>query len=416
MRLSDNFIDPEAYSFNFSHIPELILYLLSVEEAEKPLITDKKGILKKRYDKVVLFLLDGFGWRLYKEFKKKNRLLRRISKEGDEIRLISQFPSTTSCNLTTIHTGMDVSSHGLYEWVYFEPKIGTLIYPLLFSYARGPKERETLKDNEKGIRGKDILPAGGFYKKLNNAGVKPFVFQHKEYTPSTYSDIMLNGSCVNIFRTLPEAMSTLAGMVNSCNEKAYYFLYYDGFDTISHEYGPGSTQLESEMEIFFLTLEKIFLDSITKDAGNVLFLITADHGQSRIDLEKKVYINLEMPELERYIKRDDKGDPLAPAGSCRDLFLYVKDDNVDETVAILQNKLNGKAIAIKTTDLIKYGYFKEILSDELKERLGNIAVLPFEGYSVWWYEKGIFEIRSKGHHGGLSEYEMEIPLIVWKKN
>jgi hypothetical protein len=45
-------------------------------------------------------------------------------------------------------------------------------------------------------------------------------------------------------------------------------------------------------------------------------------------------------------------------------------------------------------------------------RVGNLVILPYRGEAVWWYEKDRFEQKFRGHHGGLTPQEMEIPLLM----
>jgi hypothetical protein len=42
--------------------------------------------------------------------------------------------------------------------------------------------------------------------------------------------------------------------------------------------------------------------------------------------------------------------------------------------------------------------------------VGNLVILPYAYESVWWYEKDKFEMRFRGHHGGLTPQEMETIL------
>ncbi len=115
------------------------------------------------------------------------------------------------------------------------------------------------------------------------------------------------------------------------------------------------------------------------------------------------------------MKRSKSDMPLAPAGSCRDMFLYIKDECLDEALEFLREKLKGKAVVCKTSELVEQGYFiRKEISNALAGRLGNIVILPLKGESVWWYEKDVYEIKFMGHHGGLTKEEMEIPLLIWE--
>ena len=102
---------------------------------------------------------------------------------------------------------------------------------------------------------------------------------------------------------------------------------------------------------------------------------------------------------------------LVPGGSCRDLFLYIKDEMLDEAQQLLAKGLKSKADVIKTDDLIAQGYFGPEISSSFRGRVGNLVVLAYRYESVWWYEKDKFEQKYYGHHGGLTPQEMEIPLL-----
>ena len=102
----------------------------------------KEAFASGKYDAVVLFLVDGFGWRFFERFQDAP-FNKRFAKYGKIEKLISQFPSTTAAHLTAIHTGWNVGQSGVYEWIYYEPQVDALISPLLFSYA-GSRYRNDL--------------------------------------------------------------------------------------------------------------------------------------------------------------------------------------------------------------------------------------------------------------------------------
>jgi predicted AlkP superfamily pyrophosphatase or phosphodiesterase len=366
----------------------------------------KEAFAAASYDAVVLFLVDGFGWRFFERFQDAP-FLKRIARTGTIEKLTSQFPSTTAAHLTSIHTGLPVGISGIYEWFIYEPALDQIIAPLPFSHS-GTRERETLRAAK--VDPAVIYPRGAFYSELKQLGVQSFVFGARDYTPSTFSRAVMAGAEMLRFITLPEALINIGLLLEKQSKPTYVHLYFDKIDSVAHDYGPGAPQTEAEIESFLLILEK-FVEHAFK-GKRVLFLMTADHGQVDVNPKKTIYLNTDrrLRGVERFIKTNRSGQLLIPAGSARDMFLYIKDELLDEAQLFLSKRLEGKAEAVKVASLIDEGYFGTEISPRFRERVGNLVILPYINETVWWYEKDRFEQRFYGHHGGLTAQEMEIAL------
>ena len=405
--INSYFKKPLYSSYCFANINSLIEYCLGINN-HSHLPQDVLGNSSGNYEKIILFFIDGFGWRFVDKFW-SHPFFKKIKNKGIISKITSQFPSTTAAHVTKIHTGLTVGESGIFEWNYYEPKVERIISPLLFSFA-GDKKRNTLKKTQ--INPEEIFPKKTFYQKLKKMGVKSYIFQHQEYTPSTYSDIAFKEAHqIYGYKTLSEAIINLFQITHQEKEKSYYFLYFDKIDTISHQYGPNSPQVEAEIENFLTVVEKLFLKNFF-NLKNTIFLLTADHGQVEVNPKTTIYLNLKFPKIKKWIKRNKKGRLLVPGGSCRDMFLYIKEENLPEAKKFLEEKLAGKAEVYLVNDLISQGFFGKKISKEFLSRVGNLVILPYKGESVWWYKKGRFEQRFYGHHGGLSKEEMEIPLAL----
>ena len=395
--MQTNFIKPRYDSGGFASLPRRVTDLLTGPE---------------KYDAVVLFLIDGFGWRFFEKFQ-EGPFLKSIARDGKVEKLTSQFPSTTAAHITTIHSGMPVGEHGIFEWTYYEPTLDAIIAPLLFSFS-GTGERDTLKTI--GAKAKRLLPNATLYQSLKKQGVASTIFQHREYTPGTYSNVVFDGAAARGYRDLPEALVTLSQFLEKSNPPSYFVLYNEKIDGVSHDYGPAAPQTEAEILVFLLAMEQVFQKALARSGKRVLCLLTADHGQVETDPQTTIYINREpvFAGVEKFLKTDRQGELLVPAGSARDFFLYIRAGLVDEAQAFLAPRLEGRAEVRKVTDLMAEGYFGPVLSPKFCARAGDLVILPYAGESVWWYEKDKFEQRYYGHHGGLTKEEMEIPLVMWE--
>ncbi|GAB4496325.1 MAG: alkaline phosphatase family protein [Anaerolineales bacterium] len=385
------FIKPRYDSGGFAGLPNRI----------------KEAFASKQYDSVVMFFVDAFGWRFFEKFQ-DHPFLQRFAKHGSIKKLTSQFPSTTAAHVTTIHTGIPVGQSGVHEWYYYEPLVDRVIAPLLFSYAVGSKERDTL---EKKVKPEDLYPKGVLYPALKEMGVHSFNYGIRDYTPSTYSKVVMQGSEIVSFKTLSEAFVNIGLRLEKQTTPTYLHLYFDRIDGLAHEYGPNAPQTEAEIETFLLMMEHYF-DRIFGGKKRILFLMTADHGMCEVDPQTTVYLNTdrEFAGVERFIRTNKRGHLIVPAGSARDMFLYIKPGMVDEAQSFFEKRLKGRADVVKTETLIQEGYFGPEVSQRLLDRVGNLVILPYRYESVWWYEKDKFEQKFYGHHGGLTPQEMETVL------
>jgi hypothetical protein len=394
--MEPNFIKPRYDSGGFASLPQHISQVLAANQ----------------YDAVVLFLIDAFGWRFFEKFQGTS-FIQQVTRAGRVSKLTSQFPSTTAAHITTIHTGLPVGEHGIFEWYYYDPVVDAVIAPLLFSFA-GTSQRDTLKPA--GVRPASLYPATNLYRPLKQKGVAATIFQHREYTPSTYSNIVFKGAKATGYRTLPEALVNLAGKLAEARPPSYFFFYFDRIDAICHEYGPESPQTTAEILVFLMTMEHIFLKALAGSRKKILFLLTADHGQVEVDPQTTLYLNRDpaFSGVQKFLKTDRKGELIVPAGSARDFFLYIQPGALDEAQAFLASRLAGRAEVRKVSELVQAGYFGPRISPQFRARAGDLVILPYRGESVWWFEQDNFEQKFRGHHGGLTPQEMEIPLITWE--
>lgn len=402
-RFDDALVRPLYNSYCFSNIPGTILKLLGVNNT-KALPVDVLN--RKENNKVVFIFVDGFGWVSWELIHKDYPALARFDKSGIVSPITSQFPSTTSAHITTIHTGLDVGTTGIYEWYYYEPGVDAIISPIKFSFA-GDKNRETLAGK---VNPKEILPSKSMYKTLSSKKIKSYVFQPQDSARSSYLDVVLNGATKVIsYPDLSQGLNDLARSIRSVDGPAYYFYYYGKVDSTGHTHGPNTKVQLSEMHNFFTKLEDLFFKQVEGVTG-LTVLMSADHGMIDVDPDKTYYLNREIPKLIQYMKRNRVGELLTPAGSCRDYFIYVEEKELDKVKNMLQKNLQNIARIFTTKELIDMGIF-HIPSNQLLNRIGNLVILPNEGEAVWWYEKGTFEQKFYGHHGGLTFKEMVVPFL-----
>jgi len=253
------------------------------------------------------------------------------------------------------------------------------------------------------------------YRKLAGHGVGSHVFQPRRHLASAYSRAMFAGAQVHGYVGLAEALVNLRHVLRDREERGYAFLYVDTIDAVGHQYGPDAEQTDAQTDAVLDLLERWLMGpGAEKD---VLYILAADHGMTECDPARTVYLNraARLRGGERFHRRNGAGRYLVPGGSCRDMFLYLREGCLDEARAFFARGLEGQAQVHRVDELARRGYFGPgPLCPQFRGRAGDLVILPYRNESVWWYEPDRFEQTKPGYHGGLTRSEMEIPLLLWR--
>lgn len=400
------FRKPLYSSYCFSKITGSIENLFTGNCPRKSLPLDCVNFSDSTYDVVILFLLDGFGWRFFEKYYEEYPFLKRFVQEGVVSKITSQFPSTTAAHVTTINTGQEVGRTGIYEWFYYEPKVDRIIAPLLFSIA-GEK---TLGSLEKlGVTPEQIFPKKTFYQHLKQQKIDSFIIQPENIINSHYSKTVTKGAHPLAYMHFDQGLKTLCEGVNQqVNTPTYFHVYFSDIDSSGHRNGIESKEFDETVAKCMRSLEESFYQLVERGKKKIACLVTADHGMCAVKPSSTFYLNKEVPEILEMISTNAQGKLLAPCGSCRDLFLHIKKSKLDHAQSLLQKKLQDKALVVRSEELIDQNFFgSRAVSQTFLEKVGNLVILPFEQQSVWWYEKGVFEQHFYGSHGGLTPSEMD---------
>jgi predicted AlkP superfamily pyrophosphatase or phosphodiesterase len=408
------FIYPFYEKYCFSNISSTILKFFGIK-SEKPILPSeiyKDKVETENSNKIVLLLVDGFGYNQWLKYYKNYEFFDIFSQKGLVSPLTSVFPSTTAATLTTISTGLTPQEHALLEWVLYFKEIDMIINTLPFT-PLGKNGQDRLL--EAGVSPKILFKGNTIYQTLKKSGIKSFSFINESYAYSAYSKLAYKGSITIPFVNSSDLVVRLRKTLEAEKGPAYFYVYFGDFDSIEHKYGPHTDEYYAELSVLSFLLKKELLEKIDRKVANeTLLLITADHGQINVSPKETIYLN-KYRELINSFEKSKKKKPILPTGSQRDVFLHIEQSKLNEMYNFLLNKLKEKAKVVKIEEAIKMGLFgKGKPRKEFYDRAGNLLILPYKNHTIWYKHVKNEKFNLLGHHGGLSEDEMLIPFAVAK--
>ena len=400
--LAGGLLKPIYADYSFANIANTIEHVLTGARPGPLLPADCFGGTYPRPRKVVTFFVDSFGWAFWRAHGERFRTTRTIAENGVVTPISALFPSTTAASVSTLNLGVPPSAHALYEWNIYIPAYGEVIQSLAFAPLGRYGQDACL---QKGYDPAKLLEVHEtVHQRLARHGVRSVQFSNRSYAGSAYNSVASVGAEVVRHGTLSEALVQLKDMLQQSQDSAWLGFYWASIDTIAHIYGPGTAHHAAEIASFWSTFDAVFRDV---DSPDTLYLFFADHGQIFSDVKQTIYINKRFPEIADCLSVSPTGNPIYPNGSPRDVFLHVRPERRDAVLNTLQRGLDGIALVLPMDAVLAQGLFGTgPIAPELRRRLGDILILTFDGYFVWWKEHGVMGNAFNGHHGGLAPNEL----------
>src|SRR3989344_8526381 len=115
-------------------------------------------------------------------------------------------------------------------------------------------------------------------------------------------------------------------------ENSYFYIYIPSVDSLSHDYGPASINVQKEVIKLANTLKTDFLEKLDNStAKKTGIILVADHGQLSVNPLNTIYID-KYPEMINNLNKSNKGLTIFPTGNPRNVFLSIKKEKIKETV------------------------------------------------------------------------------------
>ena len=174
------------------------------------------------------------------------------------------------------------------------------------------------------------------------------------------------------------------------------YAYYDGIDRIAHAKGFGD-HYDAEL----VALDRMVGDLLDQLPAGAALVVTADHGQVDVGPRAKALDPCVLDAVE------------IVSGEARFRWLHSKDpspDGVASLAATVRGTYGHEAWVLSRQEVEDRGWLGGALTPELRERVGDVALVPFEPVGYLDGDEGESQLRCR--HGSLTSPEMLVPLVA----
>lgn len=338
---------------------------------------------------IVLLIADGLGYRYLQRYGGGSTLSQHL-----QTAITSVFPTTTATAVSTFLTGVAPQQHAITGWHTYLRELGTIAAVLPFRPRWGGASF-----NDSGITPSSIFDQQPLFDRID---ADSYIVTQQRIIDSGYSRATCGKATRIAYTDLAGFFAAIKQTLSTGNKRKYIYAYWPELDGLAHVHGIHSQTALNH----FLSFDAAYTAFIAAIAGsNTTVIVTGDHGLVDTAPEKTILLN------QHPVLADTLALPLC--GEPRMAYCYVRPCKVTQFTDYVRTHLAHCCDLYESATLVKENYFG--LYDphpRLHERIGDYVLLAKDNFVIKDFILGEAGFSQIGVHGGLSEDELLVPLIV----
>ena len=358
--------------FGLSHLTNSIFSTLNVADT-----TDYLA-LKQANMRECLILIDGMGQDAVNKYGDQFPIFEELK----NVRTIyTNFPSTTATSLSTLGTGVLPGVHGMLGYTVRVPRSDNrLLNALKWDERVDPVMWQKVPT---------------LFERAVLSGVSVTHVAAKRYEGSGFTQAALRGAKYVGANGIDEMVTAVSSALVA--QPSFVYTYLNTLDSAGHSDGVGSDK--------WLTALAQISEFITKVKESVptgtRIWITSDHGM--VNSTKQIILGQDNDLLENV---------LLIGGEPRARHIYINEGAQEETVAKWREFLGDSAKVFSKSEAIADGLFGPVVSEDASDRMGDLIAIANNDLIIIDPARVKEESSMVGHHGGITDIEVEIPLLL----
>jgi hypothetical protein len=329
-----------------------------------------------RARQIVLLVLDGLG---ALQLAARAGRLAPVLASGVGETLTSVAPSTTAAALTSLTTGLPPAAHGIvgYRLAVRDEVLNVLGWRL------GARD------------GRQLVPARTFqpFAPFPSSGAPVPVVSRNDYAATGFTAAHLGDAPLYGWHTPAGLVVEVRRLL--ARGAPLVYAYYDGVDRTAHACGLGE-HYDAELR----AVDRMVGDLLEVLPDGAALAVSADHGQVEVG-----------PSIE-VLGADAMASISLLSGEGRFRWLHARPGAKASLLDLVTTRYAHLAWVRDVDQVIEEGWLGGVPSSVVRERLGDVALIPFAP-TAFLDPADTGEQRLVCRHGSLTPDEMLVPLLAW---